>query len=55
MFNGGRTGVRMSDWIQDIKYGKFDTAEEKIKSWNCPYGVCNRRIKESNLFANCEY
>ncbi len=55
MFNGGRQRVRNSDWIQDIKYGKFDTAEEKIKSWNCPYGICNRRIKESNLFANCEY
>jgi len=55
MFNGGRQALRMSNWIQDIKYGRFDKASEKIKSWNCPLGVCNRRIRESNLFSNCVY
>jgi len=60
-FNGGcegsksNPGIRLSGWIQDIKHGKFDEASEKIKSWKLPFGVGNRRIKESNLFANCEY
>jgi GH24 family phage-related lysozyme (muramidase) len=54
-FNGGIPTVRLSEWIQDVKYGRFKKASEKIKSWNCPFGVCKRRVKESNLFSNCEY
>jgi len=48
-------GIRLSAWIQDVKYGKFDEAAKKIKSWKLPLGVGNRRIKESRLFSNCDY
>lgn len=55
VFNSGIGGVRMSDFIKDIKKGKFEEAGEKIKKFNISSkfpGLAYRRSKESKLFLN---
>jgi len=49
-FNAGRGAVMRSDWIQDVKKGKYVDASDKIKSWRKPNNT--RREKESELFCS---
>jgi lysozyme len=45
VFNVGCDGVRMSDFIQDIKKGKMKSAGEKIKSFKTSGGIERRNIE----------
>ena len=57
-YNAGRSPVWTSDWIQDVKKGKFSDASTKIKSWRTDVngkskeGLINRREDESQSFNN---
>jgi len=55
-FNSGVGGLRVSDFIQDIKRGNFKEAGDKIKNFNIlkkfDQGLTHRRSEESKLFLN---
>ena len=64
VFNSGCQNVRTSEWIQDVKFGRWESAYDGIKTWNPPQQrtkggswVDNytRREKEAELFYNCTY
>jgi GH24 family phage-related lysozyme (muramidase) len=49
VFNSGCDSVRMSDFIQDYKNGKIQSAAKKIENYKLEGGV-DRRKKEALLF-----
>ena len=54
VFNSGCQAVRTSDFIQKLKYGKYDEASEMIKNYRSE-GLANRRKSEYELFKNGNY
>jgi len=53
MFNMGYGNFRQADFVQDIKKGDFETAQEKIKTTHITYpGHKPRRQKESEMFGS---